>query len=274
MLNVEDMRSWSDVEVGILRNSIDPMVRKSVLVEIDYTMDVEPLPNPPFLFSIGGKMLRNGKSVDTREEVICVEKISDTEYVVDRDPLGLGTPPISHYAGDPVNQVVMGGSVKSIERQLDSALNQMLHIEEVIGVIGETFTILPCFKKQYSDNNGYFNVTLFSDGEKEKVLKVSPGIAILRLMSGLVRFFTISPEKEVYGVSIVSLKKEDFRDKTSIFIYINDEGYLETGFSLNTAYSDLNGNAYSLAAVHLTLNEDQAETYSIEIEDIRPEVMK
>jgi len=270
MLNISDMRDWSDVTIAVLRNHISPYTRSNVSVEIDYTKDVEPFPNAPFLFSIGGKLIRNGASVDTREEVQCIEKISDTEFVVNRDPLGSGTAPIEHNIGDPVSFVLMGGSIKSTDKKVDEIINQLLHIEEIIGTVVGEQSILPCFKKQYNESGGYFKVSIEDSQEEEKILRISPGIVVIKLLSGGTKILTVSPEKDVWGVSVFSVKREDFEDKTEMYVYINNEGYVEKNFSLDNVYVDDNSIKYTLSTLKVI---DIEYSFTIDIEDTRPEIM-
>lgn len=270
MFTPTDLRDWADMPIATINERIPPYITDNATLSFTYHDFVtNPLPNSGFILTLGGNRIRGGRTVDTREEVLCVEKITDTKYIIQRDPMGVGIVPKEHMQGDPVFHTVIGGSIKSIDKRLSILEKKLTNFEEALSSISvDEKYVLPCFKKEITSNGGLFNVSVLEQKEEYIILKISSGVVLLNDSDGYSRLFSIHPDEETLNKSIVIIKTDVFFENDPLYVYINKEYDVLCSDGKEDAFKDKHNNSYVLCKINVENGS------FLGLEDARPDILK
>ena len=272
MITLSDGRSFTDIPLGTLTSTIKSYEVEEVEITINFNEGIDPLPDPennPYLFVIGG--LNTTTNVDKREQVQCIEKISDSTYVIKRDPLNRGLILKDHSIGEIVYFTTLGGNI--INNTLGSlsliSSDSIRFLDEMLFSLFGYANVIDIFNGKYSS---FFEISVEIEDNTYVLINISPGSMFINEGSGVVHTLIISEEDTFKTQSVARITLEELLEKTYLYLYINNVGSISYCFESepDDVFSDTNSNTYLLCKItNNTLN--QLEPI---VEDLRPDSLR
>jgi len=272
MITLSDGRSFTDIPLGTLTTEIKSYEVDEVEITINFNEGIDPLPDPesnPYLFVIGN--LNTSTNVDKREQVQCIEKISDSKYVIRRDPLNSGLILKEHLVGEIIYFTTLGGNI--INNTLGSlsiiSNNSLRFLDEILFSLFGYTNVVDIFNGKYSS---FFEISIEIEDNTYVLINSSPGSIFVNEDNGIVHTLVVSEEDTFKSQSITRITLEELLEKTPLYIYINNVGSLSYCFESepDDVFSDSGNNVYLLGKIiNNTLN--QLEPI---VEDLRPDSLR